>query len=394
VRHDLRADGRRGARCDDARHPRAFGRHRHDALRRGRLRVEHDVRLRRGRDHHVVNPRGRDKAEEGKLVNYTPTRGLGSSLSFLAAEGADEEQTDGIGASEAIRLLEQHKDKPFFIACGFYRPHCPYIAPKKYFNIPLDQIEIPKFPANLPEILPQGALASTKPWPWFGASERQVKESIQAYYAAIQFMDAQVGRLLDALDRLKLADNTIVVFWGDNGYHLGEHGLLMKQSDYENSARIPFLISAPGQQAAGKPSPRTVELVDLYPTLAELCGLTPPANLAGRSLKPLLDNPSAPWDKPSFTQVWRGNFAGYSVRTERWRYTQWDEGRKGEELYDYQADPGELRNLAADPRYGDTLAQLKALVRKNWAQPFRPAGNGAGAKGKKGKKGNAKKKTE
>lgn len=320
-----------------------------------------------------INPRGRDKDEEGKLINYTPKRGLGSSLSFLAAEGSDEEQTDGIGAGETIRLLERNKDWPFFIACGFYRPHCPYVAPKKYFDrVPLDRIEIPEFPANLPELVPPPALASTQPWPWFGVTRQQFRESIQAYFAAILFMDAQVGRLLDALDRLGLADNTVIVFWGDNGYHLGELGLSMKQSNFENSARIPLIISAPGQRQPGKMSPRPVELLDIYPTLAEVCGLTPPAGLAGRSLRPLLDNPKASWDKPAYTQVWRNTFPGYSVRTERWRYTEWDEGSKGQQLYDYQTDPGELRNLAADPKHAGMREKLKALVRKNWSNPYRP----------------------
>ncbi len=271
-----------------------------------------------------VNPRGRDKDDEGKLVNYTPKRGLGSSLSFLAAEGTDEEQTDGIGAQAAVRLLEEHRDRPFFIACGFYRPHSPYVAPKKYFDpVPLEVIAAPRYPKDLPSQVPEGALASTQPWPWFGVTERQARESIRAYYAAIAFMDAQVGRLLDALDRLGLADSTIVVFWGDNGYHLGELGLWMKQSNFENSARVPLILSVPGQKTRGGHSPRTVELLDIYPTLAEVCGLRPPLGIAGKSLTPLLDDPGAPWDKPAFTQVWRASYGGYSVRTERWRYTMW-----------------------------------------------------------------------
>ena len=328
-----------------------------------------------------VNPRGRDKDEEGKLTNHTPNRGLGSSLSFLAADGTDEQQTDGIGAAAAVRLLEQHKDKPFFIACGFYRPHCPYIAPKKYFDgIPLESVPVPEVDMDLPKRVPVGALASTRPWPWFGVNKQKLRESVRAYYAAIEFMDAQVGKLLDALDRLGLAENTAIVFWGDNGYHLGELGLLMKQSDFENSARIPFIVSVPGQKAAGRPSPRTVELLDIYPTLADVCGLTPPANLPGRSLKPLLDNPAAPWDKPAFTQVWRGNYGGYSVRTERWRYTMWGLGAsQGEELYDYESGMGENQNLSAEPKHSKTKAQLRALVEQNWSKPYLPSGG----KGKK-----------
>ncbi|MCG3179024.1 MAG: Choline-sulfatase [Phycisphaerae bacterium] len=321
-----------------------------------------------------VNPRGRDKVEEKKLTNYTPKRGLGAGLAFLAADGTDEEQTDGIGAGAAIKLMEDRRDKPFFIGCGFYRPHCPYVAPKKYFDrIPLDAIKLPDFPRDLPKHVPAAALASTRPWPWFGVSEQQLRESIRAYYAAIEFMDAQVGRLLDALDRLKLADRTAIVFWGDNGYHLGELGLLMKQSDFENSARVPLIVSAPGQKAPGKRSTRTVELLDIYPTLADVCGLTPPPGLAGASLRPLLDDANAAWDRPAYTQVWRGSYGGYSVRTDRWRYTMWGvDGREGEELYDYDSPKGELANLAHDPANAATKADLKALARKNWAKPYLP----------------------
>jgi iduronate 2-sulfatase len=322
----------------------------------------------------VVNPRGRDKDEEGKLTNYTPKRGLGSSLSFLKAEGTDEEQTDGIGAAAAIKFLTDHKDQPFFIACGFYRPHCPYIAPKKYFDqVPLEQVRMPQFPENSRRQLPAASLSSTTPWPWFGVTDMQARESKQAYWAAISFVDTQVGRLLDALDRLKLADNTVVVFWSDNGYHVGDHGLWKKQSLFEWSARVPVIVAAPRQKTKGRPSSRTVELVDLYPTLADLCGLAPPKTLAGESLKLLLDDPVAPWDKPAFTQVWRGTFPGYSVRTERWRYTEWDDGKKGVQLYDYQNDPEEKMNLAEDPRHAKTRQELQALIRKNWTVSYRPA---------------------
>lgn len=332
----------------------------------------------------VVNPRGRDKAEEGKLTNYTPQRGLGSSLSFLKADGADEEQTDGIGATEAIKLLEAHQDQPFFIACGFYRPHCPYVSPKKYFErIPFEQVRLPEVSSDFPLSVPKPSLASTTPWPWFGVTEMQARESKQAYWAAISFVDAQAGRLLDTLDRLKLADKTIVVFWSDNGYHVGELGLWMKQSLFENSARVPVIVAAPGQKTQGQGSARTVELLDLYPTLADLCGLTPLHKLAGQSLRPLLDDPKAAWDKPAFTQVWRGSFSGHSVRTERWRYTEWADGTRGVQLYDYRTDPDEKHNLAGDPQHAQTMAELKALVQKNWATTYRPPA--AAAKGAKKK---------
>ena len=314
----------------------------------------------------AINPRGRDKDEEDRLVNYTPKRGLGSALCFLAAEGTDEEQTDGKVAAEAIRLMEEHKDQPFFIAAGFYRPHCPYIAPKRYFEqYPLASITLPQDPSQHLTHIPKAALASTNPWPYFGATEDQAREAKQAYYATISFVDTQVGRLLDALDRLKLADKTIVVFWSDHGYHQGEHGLWMKQSLFEESARVPLIIAAPGT-ARNKASKGTVELVDVYPTLADLAGLTPPADLEGTSLRPLLENPQAEWSEPAYTQVWRGSFPGHSVRTQRWRYTEWDNGRQGTQLYDHQNDPRELNNLASDPPHASVVTQLKALVQKNW----------------------------
>jgi uncharacterized sulfatase len=336
-----------------------------------------------------VNPRGRDKDQEGQLVNYTPKRGLGSSLSFLKAEGADEEQTDGIGATETIKLIEEHKEQPFFIACGFYRPHCPYVAPKKYFDIvPFEEIRMPALSTDFPLTVPKASLSSTTPWPWFGVNEMQARESKHAYWAAISFVDAQVGRLLAALERLNLAEKTIVVFWGDNGYHVGELGLWKKQSLFENSARVPVIIAAPGQKTKGKACFRTVELLDLYPTLASLCHLTPGHKLAGQSLKPLLDDPKGSWDKPAFTQVWRGSFSGHSVRTERWRYTEWDDGKKGVQLYDYQNDPGEQCNLAEDPKRTQTMAELKTLIQRNWQHSYSPPPEAANAK--KGEKARSK----
>ena len=336
---------------------------------------------------HFVNPAGRDKTVlETDVINYTTNRGLGSAMSFLSdKQGRDEEHTDGKVATEAIKLLEEHKDQPFFLAVGFYKPHTPYIAPKKYFDLyPIDQIKLPALSEDDRERIPKPALSSTQPWPYFGVKEDEARECKQAYYAAISFVDAQIGRVLDAVDRLKLWDSTIVVFWSDHGYHLGEHGLWMKQSCFEESARVPLVISAPGRKARGQVSPRTVELLDLYPTLADLTGLTPPSNLEGASLRPLLDNPEAKWNRPAFTQVQRGGFPGYSVRTERWRYTEWDDGAKGAQLYDHDKDPHELVNLINDPKSAAALAEMKALVKKNW--PVLVEGGKAPAEATKKKK--------
>jgi uncharacterized sulfatase len=188
---------------------------------------------------------------------------------------------------------------------------------------------------------------------------------LQGYYATTTFMDAQVGRLLTALSRLGFADNTIVVFIGDNGWHLGEHGLWHKGTLFEESARVPLIIHAPGAKGNGRATPRLVELVDLFPTLADLCGVPAPVGLAGVSLRPLLDDPSAPRTRPAFTQVLRaGQQMGRSVRTERWRYTEWDEGRAGVELYDHDSDPREHHNLAADPHHSGIIAEFRQLLQK------------------------------
>ncbi|HEX8041727.1 MAG TPA: sulfatase, partial [Chryseosolibacter sp.] len=309
----------------------------------------------------VVNPRGRDKDVEDQLTNYTPDRGLGSALAWFQAEGADEEQTDGKVALEAIRLIKEHKDQPFFIAAGFYRPHCPYIAPKKYFDLyPPEKIPLPVEPADHLKNIPEPAFFTTPPY--WGLKEDQRREAIRAYFASITFMDAQLGKLLDALEETGLADKTIVVFWSDHGYMLTEHGQWMKQSLFEEAARVPLLISVPGAAGKGQVCRRVVELVDLYPTLTRLCGLEPPPYLHGANLMPLLDKPNSKWARAAYTQVLRPrqNIMGRSVRTERWRYTEW--GGAGAELYDQRKDPYEYRNLAADPAYRKVREQMRALL--------------------------------
>jgi len=323
------------------------------------------------------NPAGRDKTTlESDVINYTPSRGLGSAMAFLSdVSGRDEDHTDGKVATQAIELLEKHKGGPFFLAVGFYKPHTPYIAPKKYFDLyPLEKIEVPLVPADYTKTIPPPALASTKPWPNFGVTHQQARETKQGYYAAISFVDAQIGRVVDALDRLGLRDNTLIVFWSDNGYSVGTHGLWMKQSCFEDSARVPMIFAGPGIKPGGV-SPRLVEFIDIYPTLADLAGLPLVTKLPGASLRPLLAKPDAEWNRPAFSQVQRGDFPGHSVRTPKWRYTEWDGGQQGVELYDEEKDPGEMHNLAADPKYAATIAELKALVKQNW--PVRVTGGEA-----------------
>ena len=328
----------------------------------------------------VFNPRGRDKDDEPKIFSLTPGN-FGGTPSWLAADGEDQEQTDAIGAEMAIKLLEENKDKPFFIACGFYRPHTPYVAPKKYFEM-YHREKLPladQQPGDLGDI-PPPALTSRRR----DMDEKLTREARQAYFASITFMDQQVGKLLDALDRLKLADKTIVVFHSDHGYHTGEHdGMWQKQSLFEESARVPLIIAAPGSKAAGKGAAGIAELIDVYPTLADLCGLEAPAGLPGKSLKGQLADAAAPTKGFALTQVRRGgggmgkaknkekadkaaaaSFPGYSLRTDRWRYTEWDGGLKGVELYDHQADPREFTNLANDQQHAATVKELSAKLKE------------------------------
>ena len=328
------------------------------------------------------NPIGRDKADEPKIFSLTPGN-FGGTPSWLAADGEDSEQTDAIGAEMTIKLLEQKKDQPFFIACGFYRPHTPYVAPKKYFEMyPRDKVPLEYAPPGDRDDVPPAALTTTRN----DMDERLTREGRQAYFASITFMDQQVGKLLDALKRLNLDSKTVVVFHSDHGYHTGEHGgLWQKQSLFEGSARVPLVISAPGIKAAGSPSKSITELVDVYPTIAELCGLTPPANLPGKSLVPQLNDVNKEGKGFALTQVRRGGrgggkgkkakaeaaqkgnkgggqVPGYSIRTDRWRYSEWDGGKEGLELYDHEQDPGEFTNLSKDPRHADTLKQLSAKL--------------------------------
>ncbi|MBS0211035.1 MAG: sulfatase [Planctomycetes bacterium] len=315
----------------------------------------------------VVNPRGRDKDDEDKIFSLEPGQ-FGGTPSWLAAEGTDEQQTDAIGAEAAIKLIEANQERPFFIACGFYRPHTPYVAPKKYFGMyPRETLKLAGGPANDRDDIPEAAIQTP---PKYHMAEPVMREALQAYFASVTFMDAQVGRLLDALERLKLTDKTIIVFVSDHGYHLGEHGgLWQKRSLFEESARVPLFVVAPGQKAKGQTTTMLAEIIDVYPTLADLCGLKAPENLPGRSLRTQLDDQSAASKPAAFTQVSRprgkgkGQVECYSVRTDAFRYTRWGaKGELGVELYDHRTDPKEYDNLAKNPAYARTVAELEKLL--------------------------------
>ncbi len=315
----------------------------------------------------VFNPRGRDKDDESKVFTLVPGQ-YGGTLSWLAADGTDAEQTDGIGAAHAVTLLEEFakNEKPFFLAVGFYRPHTPYVSPKKYFDLyPRDKIEPPRVPENYLSTLPQPCVDA------LGAKQVNIdlpdetkREAMQAYYASITFMDAQVGHVLDALERVELADNTIVLMTSDHGYHMGEHGHFQKMTLFENAARVPLIISAPGMKNAGSRTKSIVEMVDYLPTLAELAGLSAPPGKSGISQAAVLSDSARAPRSAALTQ----HRDGYSLRTDRYRYTEWGpEGRDGAELYDHLTDPTEMSNLAGQAELAETISQLKKQLHERVA---------------------------
>ena len=320
-----------------------------------------------------LNPAGCDRLEEEPhIFSLVPGR-FGGTLSWYASPRSDQYHTDGLLAADAEWVLERcarQKDRPFFLAVGFYRPHTPYVSPKPYFErYPEQDMPVVRGVEEDQADLPAPALGSYKREQDKLTDELR-RQCVQAYYASTTFMDAQVGRVLDALERLGLAENTIVVFTSDHGYHLGEHGLWQKMSLFEESARVPFIIAAPGTSAKGAVAKAPVGLIDLYPTLAELCGVKAPENLQGQSLVPMLNDPDAPGRGWTLSQVTRGGrkpetrFFGYTLRTPRWRYTEWAEGDQGRELYDHDADARELTNLADDPAHAETVAQLSRQLRE------------------------------
>ncbi|MBI5802853.1 MAG: sulfatase [Verrucomicrobia bacterium] len=295
------------------------------------------------------------------------TTGKKQGLPWTETTGTDDDLVDGNFAKTAVEWLEKRDpSKPFFLAVGFHRPHLPLVAPAKYFDLyPFDSIKLPTEPADDEADIPAPARNGSVPGYAISTTPEQRRAAIRGYLATVSFMDAQAGRVLDALKRLGLAENTIVVFAGDHGWHLGEHGLWHKRSLFEESARVPFLVHAPGAKGNGQRSLSVVELLDVYPTLCDLTGVPAPASLQGKSLRPVLNDPKAVLHEGAFAQARRGpkaEFWGRSVRTARWRCTEWDEGRNGIELYDHDADPHEFTNLAGDPKHAAVLKELRAVL--------------------------------
>lgn len=308
----------------------------------------------------------------GEFRNLTGGRLPWCEVGIL--DGSDDEQPDGRTAAAAIRSIEELTvaGRPWLVAAGFHRPHDPFHSPRKYFELyPRESLRRHRDPPGLtnasPLSLPGGWTAEFARF-----SEDDRVDFLRGYLAGVSFMDAQVGRLLDTLDRLRLWDDTLVLFLGDHGYHLGERGWWNKNTLFERSCRAPLIVAGPGV-AAGGVSRTPVEFVDLYPTVADYCGVAPRHELAGRSLRPVLEDPARAHRGAAFTLVTRGPRAyGRSVTDGRWRLTRWSDGIR--ELYDHRDDPEETREVSAGAGNAEVLRRLESLLASlpPWPPPDRP----------------------
>ncbi|MEK6234085.1 MAG: sulfatase, partial [Planctomycetales bacterium] len=297
---------------------------------------------------------------------FSRVKGLGHENDWGSLDIPDKDYDDALTADYAARFLKRKHNRPFFLACGLFRPHLPWYVPRRFFDLyPLDEIRLPEIQENDLDVVPaEGkklAAARAGEFKTIRGAGRW-KQAIQAYLASISHADEQVGRLLDALDAGPHSADTIIVFWSDHGWHLGEKGHWHKSTLWEEATRTPLIISGPGvsPSACG----RAVSLLDLYPTLNELCGLPVIASHDGVSLLPWLRDPTAPRDRPAVIEFRRGNAA---VRSDRYRYIRYRDG--GEELYDHQVDPREWNNLAASAEHATVKNDLAKRFPKNWAEP-------------------------
>ena len=298
-----------------------------------------------------------------------------SSDRWEAVEGESvATQGDTLVADRAIEHLRDWKagDAPFFLVCGFSKPHSPLVAPKEFFDkYPIEKITLPLDFAprpTVPEGFPKGSIRPNNADLFVrrDASPEEAKAYIRAYLACVSYVDWNVGRVLEELDKRGLRDSTIVVFWSDHGYQLGEKGKWSKAGSlWEQGARVPLVIHDPRAKGNGRVSKRVVESVDIYPTLTALTALPTPSGMDGVNLAPLLENPDTRWDRPAYT-VWneRGRgVTGAVVRTEKWRYAEFFGRDRGAFLTDLESDPHEVKNLVEDPKYGAVVAELSALVK-------------------------------
>ncbi|MCY3552426.1 MAG: sulfatase-like hydrolase/transferase [Candidatus Poribacteria bacterium] len=293
--------------------------------------------------------------------------------SWQALDVKDDDLRDGKTARRAVQVLKHIKDRQFFLAVGFYKPHLPLEAPRKYFD--LYDTQIFNLPASSmpPENAPSSALTDWStirdyqdlPSGTTPLSDAKTLELIRAYAAATSYIDAQIGRILAQLDILGLTENTVIVFCGDHGHHLGEHGIWGKKTLFEVSLRSPLIVSVPQQQSSETEA--LAELVDIYPTLCDACQLPIPLQSEGTSLMPILEQPTLPWKNAAFSQFGGAASGGISIRTERYRYTEWGEnGSRGVELYDYDADPNETVNIVDFPENAKLVAHLSERLRAGW----------------------------
>ncbi|MBA7620417.1 Ulvan-active sulfatase [subsurface metagenome] len=319
----------------------------------------------RARSRRYVSPAITPKAERPAWLK--PDDYIARSLNWGPTGLKDAEQGDGATAQSVAEELMAKRDKHrkvsprdrLYMAVGFHAPHYSLRAPDKYFNMyPPDKIILPKNLENdLADVPHEYSASNTTDDKWLNEDEK--RQVIAAYYACISYIDTCVGILMSALKQAGRQNNTIVCLWGDHGMHLGEHFLWRKYTLFENAARVPFIIAAPGVAKSGPPNPRRagavcyrpVELIDIYPTLVDLCGLRIPKGLEGISMRPLLEVPGRTWKKAAFTSQ---NAKNRSLRTQKWRYTEWGSPENAE-LYDHENDPGEFTNLAKDPEHADTV---------------------------------------
>ena len=297
------------------------------------------------------------------------------------ADVADADYRDGAMTDAALDILREERPEPWFLAVGFHKPHLPFNSPKRYWDI-YDRAVIPLPDPTEPEGAPPlaftswGELRTYTDIPAQGdLDEAKTRELIHGYYACVSYIDAQIGRLLDELDRLNLQDRTIVILWGDHGWKLGEYADWCKHTNFEYDTHVPLLLRGPGIPAGGR-CDALVEYVDIYPTLAELCGLSVPEHCEGASFRPLLADPRRPWKSAAFSQYPRGPVMGVSLRTLRWRYTEWTDHATGDvaarELYDHAAGPRAVRNLAGDPEHADLVGRLSDRLRLGWRAALPP----------------------
>lgn len=325
----------------------------------------------------LVTVRQRDATlrAESKAGKKRAQSQYGRGPAYEGPDVPDNAYPDGMTCDKAVEELRRLRGKPFFLAVGFVKPHLPFNAPKKYWDLySPDDIELPsrnEWPENMPKVAGSdwGELRAYAGIPRQGpVDEVTMRMLIHGYYACVSYMDAQVGRVLGELDRLGLRENTTIVLWGDHGWKLGDYGAWCKHTNFEIDTRVPLILSVPGAKTAGASTSALVEYVDVYPTLAEACGLEVPAQCEGKSMMPLVENPRRKWKEAAFSQYPRGPLMGYTLRTERWRYTEWISRKTSEvearELYDHAAGSVASANLAELPQHAATVRELSALLDK------------------------------